>query len=254
MQKSSLLTHRGEALLAFRSIVVREGFPALYRGVIPAAVGSVLSWAFYFHWFHRAINVISPRVTNETGAHLMAGTVAGLVTSLATNPIWVVKVRLQLQGRDKVSRPYAGFMDGLVSIAREEGVRGLYKGIGPSILLVSHGAVQFTMYERFKEVLRRRHARVESGTTIKDSLIASTASKLMASVATYPMQVARTRMQERFADGRRYGRLDTALLYIFRTEGVRGLYRGLSANVMRVTPQAAVTFVTYEQILRLCAK
>lgn len=254
VERRTLFTPRGNALNAFRSIIVREGFPALYRGVVPAVVGSVLSWACYFHWFHRAIDLIAPRVTHETGAHLMSGSVAGLMTSLATNPIWVVKVRLQLQGRQKSCKPYAGFMDGLISIAKEEGMRGLYKGIGPSILLVSHGAVQFTMYERFKEMLRRRDVEREGGTSVKDSLMASTASKLVASVATYPMQVARTRMQERFADGRRYGRFDTAFSYIFRTEGVRGLYRGLSANIIRVTPQAAVTFVTYEQILKMCAK
>lgn len=254
VERRTLFTPRGEALRTFRSIIVREGVPALYKGVVPAVVGSVVSWACYFHWFHRAIDLIAPHVPHETGAHLMAGTVAGLMTSLVTNPIWVVKVRLQLQRREKCYKPYAGFMDGLASIAREEGMRGLYKGIGPSIVLVSHGAVQFTMYERFKEILRRRDVAREGGTSIKDSLMASTASKLVASVATYPMQVARTRMQERFADGRRYGRLDTAFLYIFRTEGVKGLYRGLSANIIRVTPQAAVTFVTYEQILRMYAK
>ena len=179
------------------------------------------------------------------------------MTSFATNPIWVVKVRLQLQRAGKSVapgyKPYAGFFDGLRSITREEGVRGLYRGIGPSVWLVSHGAVQFTMYERFKERLRQ-DADPQSGTTVLHSLIASTGSKLVASLATYPLQVARTRMQERFVDGRRYGNFHTAFMYIFRTEGIRGLYRGLSANVVRVTPQAAVTFITYEQILKLCAK
>lgn len=227
--------------------------------MIPASLGNVLSWACYFHVFHRLHATLNDSgvVSNDTASHLLAGTGAGLMTSVVTNPIWVVKVRLQLQGgRGDVvgTRPYAGFVDGLKSIAREEGVRGFYRGIGPSIWLVSHGALQFTLYERFKAQLRERQGGSEQGgTSVWHSLLASTASKLVASIATYPMQVARTRMQERFADGKRYGRFHTAFLYIFRSEGIRGLYRGLSANIVRVTPQAAVTFVTYEQILRICA-
>ena len=268
----STLSRPGDALRLFYRIATYEGIHALYKGVVPAALGSVMSWACYFHWFQRTKNIISFHVPYDTAAHLLSGTIAGLLTSLATNPIWVVKVRLQLQSlveqqrgngshTTAMKRPYNGFLDGLVSIAREEGMRGLYKGIGPSIILVSHGALQFTLYEKFKswlqsnpELLHENEDSTTSGTSVSHSLLASTASKLVASISTYPMQVSRTRMQERFADGNRYGRFDKAFMYILRTEGIQGLYRGLSANIARVTPQAAVTFITYEQVLKMCAQ
>lgn len=69
---------------------------------------------------------------------------------LITNPIWVVKTRLQLQrgGIRRGSIPkgspvtgstaqYRGFLDGVRKIALEEGVRGLYKGLGPSLVMVA---------------------------------------------------------------------------------------------------------------------
>lgn len=256
-----------------RYIIVHQGATSLYRGLFPASVGSVLSWAFYFHFFQRARNIISPYFRHPTAAHLLAGTVAGVITSVATNPIWVVKVRLQLQSERGRSlrpgaRPYSGLSDGLVTIIREEGVLGLYRGLSPSLWLVSHGALQFTLYEMVKSYLQRRkessldslvsfrnNANLgnEKAASVSDALIASTSSKLVASVTTYPLQVARTRMQERMADGVRYGSFHRALWHIAITEGVPGLYRGLTANILRVTPQAAVTFVTYEQILRMCA-
>ncbi|KAI0566864.1 Mitochondrial carrier [Gracilaria domingensis] len=252
----------GATLRAVRDMAVREGSIALYKGVVPAAFGSVVSWACYFHWFQQAHVFYRKRVRYDPVSHLLAGSTAGAMTSFATNPIWVVKVRLQLQAIHSVDRarlrPYSGFSDGLKSILREEGIRGLYRGLGPSLWLVSHGALQFTLYEQFKTWLKSQddignRRNPAATTTVYQSLVASTASKLIASVSTYPLQVARTRMQDRASDSERYRSFGRAFLHILRTEGIRGLYRGLSANVARVTPQAAVTFITYEQILGLSA-
>lgn len=265
---------------ALRYFATKQGVFSLYRGIVPASIGSVLSWACYFHFFQRGRGVISSHIpSHPTFAHLLSGTFAGVVTSIATNPIWVVKVRLQLQPaspsfRRSRLRPYDGFIDGLVTIVREEGVYGLYRGISPSLWLVSHGALQFTLYEGIKAWLRHsrsdailsqtdiRHSKRNfisnednsRLTSVSDALVASTASKLIASVSTYPLQVPRTRMQERMANGEKYGSFHRTLWHIVRTEGIRGLYCGLFANILRVTPQAAITFITYEQMLHLCAK
>lgn len=257
-----------------RSIISRHGVSSLYSGLAPASLGSVVSLACYFHMFQRARSVISPYLHQTTVAHLISGAAAGVMTSIATNPIWVVKVRLQLQSEQVAHRsglkPYTGLINGLVTIAREEGVIGLYRGLAPSLWLVSHGALQFTLYEMIKSELdQNRHQKNESSksslvraqfdsqrgkaASVSDALVASTASKIVASVSTYPLQVARTRMQERLVDGTKYGSFQRALWSIATKEGIAGLYRGLLTNIMRVTPQAAVTFVTYEQILKVWA-
>ncbi len=56
---------------------------------------------------------------------------------LVTNPIWLVKTRMALQQRAPAAGivPYKGLMDALVRIGKEEGIKGYYKGIGPSLLL-----------------------------------------------------------------------------------------------------------------------
>lgn len=265
-------------MLSLRQVIAHQGISSLYRGLFPASLGSVLSWAFYFHFFQRGRAVIAPYFpSHPTAAHLTSGVFAGIVTSVATNPIWVVKVRLQLQPtltmRREHARPYDGFFDGLLTIVREEGVYGLYRGLSPSLWLVSHGALQFTLYEGIKN--RLRHNRMdlvaEKGTSqekgrvfiskeddteyssLSDTLFASTLSKLIASVSTYPLQVARTRMQERMACGESYGSFFRTLWHIARFEGARGLYGGVFANILRVTPQAALTFITYEKILDVCS-
>lgn len=61
---------------------------------------------------------------------------------LIFNPLWVVKTRMTLQGAVSTARQYTGLVDAFRSIAREEGIRGFYKGVVPALLLTSHGAIQ----------------------------------------------------------------------------------------------------------------
>jgi solute carrier family 25 folate transporter 32 len=86
--------------------------------------------------------------------HLLSAAEAGSVVCVLTNPVWLVKTRLQLQGpAHGTHQPYTGFYDALRSILKEEGWRGLYKGLGPGLVLVSHGALQFMAYEEGRKLL-----------------------------------------------------------------------------------------------------
>lgn len=78
---------------------------------------------------------------------------AGLVTSLLTNPIWVIKTRMCLQ-RPGQPGSYRGLVDAVVQIYRTEGVASFYKGLVPSLFGVAHGAVQFMAYEELKKLFR----------------------------------------------------------------------------------------------------
>ena len=88
---------------------------------------------------------------------------AGAATMLITNPLWVVKTRLQTQnmgikmGRGANTALYKGTADALIRIAREEGLGGLYSGLGPSFLGVMHVVIQFPLYEEIKRRIAVRH-------------------------------------------------------------------------------------------------
>lgn len=291
---------------ALLSIQRREGIlRGLYKGALPAVIGSSLSWAVYFESYQRVKALLAGKgvrggggggegggsalAQSKTANHLLSGTLAGVLTVLVSNPVWLLKTRMQLQiGSDALapaapssgataatassssSSYYSNFRAAVASTWREEGVRGFYRGLGPSLLLVSHGAAQFAAYERMRAALLARGAaaaataddgrangRVPLGPqhdlqrrvlNIWENLFAATASKVFASVVTYPLQVARTRMQRRGADRSQYGTFARALRTIAAVEGVRGLYRGLMANLYRVTPSSAIMFVCYEQI------
>ena len=84
---------------------------------------------------------------------LSAGS-AGIMTSLTTNPIWVLKTRML--SSDKTSKgAYQSMWHGAKDVLKSEGLKGFWKGAGISLLGNSHGAVQFAVYEPLKNIWRR---------------------------------------------------------------------------------------------------
>ena len=261
--------YRGLAHAAARALA-DEGVRGLYRGAAPGALGSGVSWGAYFALYEaarararRARGGGEPTLADNLGAAWAAGS----LTSLLTNPLWLVKTRLQLQGQGAGAGgagaggagaggaggaaagmpPYRGMAHALASIARDEGVRGLYRGLAPALFLVSHGMIQFALLEELKRAAPAAVA--ASGASAATYLFAAAAaSKAVAATATYPYQVIKARVQQRVAAGtpREYVGLVDSARKIWRFEGARGFYKGFLPNVLRVAPQSAITISVYE--------
>lgn len=120
-----------------------------------------------------------------------------------TNPLWVVKTRLQTQGMPRELRMksnhhhatnYKGTLDALTTLLRKEGMRGMYVGLVPSLIGIAHVAIQFPLYEALKAHAARIRQR-EPDTLVATDLVAlSSAAKMVASTATYPHEVIRSQM------------------------------------------------------------
>ncbi|KFK28311.1 hypothetical protein AALP_AA8G499900 [Arabis alpina] len=136
---SSPPTYKNTAHAVF-TISRLEGLRGLYAGFFPAVIGSTVSWGLYFFFYGRAKERYSRGRDDEKlspGLHLASAAEAGGLVCLCTNPIWVVKTRLQLQTPLQQTR-YSGLLDAFRTIIKEEGPRGLYKGIVPGLVLVSN--------------------------------------------------------------------------------------------------------------------
>ncbi|EFJ06132.1 hypothetical protein SELMODRAFT_46825, partial [Selaginella moellendorffii] len=232
-----------------RSLAVifqNEGVAGMYRGLSPTIFALLPNWAVYFTAYEQMKGYLerrdgSPDKKLSPGEHMIAAVVAGSATNIATNPLWVVKTRLQTQQVKSGIAPYAGTFSSLVRIGREEGLRGLYSGLVPALVGVSHVAVQFPVYEHLKERL------ADSGTL--GVIGASAASKMIASTVTYPHEVVRSRLQEQGNSANpRYSGVVDCVQKIWKQEGIRGYYRGCATNLMRTTPAAVITFTSFEYI------
>lgn len=87
----------------------------------------------------------------------------GVVTSTATNPIWVIKTRLQLQGKQRM---YNSSFDCAKHIFKQEGIKGFYKGMSASYLGVAEGTIQWVIYENLKKRWAHTPAQMEDKRTV----------------------------------------------------------------------------------------
>ncbi|KAK3216966.1 hypothetical protein GRF29_1g1554041 [Pseudopithomyces chartarum] len=266
--RSSLLHIRetGEILWQVPKV---EGWRALFKGLGPNLIGVVPARAINFYTYGNGKQVISNYFNNgkeSAWVHLCAAAFAGVVTGTATNPIWLVKTRLQLDKNthaDGRGRQYKNALDCTMQTLRKEGVKGLYRGLTASYLGVTESTLQWMLYEQMKIGLAQREERVAKAgrpPTTWDQTVAWTGklsaagvAKFVAALITYPHEVVRTRLRQApLENGQlKYTGLAQCFKLIWREEGMAALYGGLVPHMFRVVPSAAIMFGTYEAVLKL---
>lgn len=236
-----------------------EGFGGYFKGLGPNLVGVIPARSINFFTYGNGKRILTDlNGGKETASvHLAAAATAGVITSTATNPIWVIKTRLQLQGNG--IRRYTGSMDCLVQILKEEGVRGLYKGMSASYLGVIEGTIQWGVYENLKKRWSVPkdlvvNSKLYGGKTVQDwagHLGAAATSKFIAACIAYPHEVIRTRLRQPAENGvRKYTGLYQCLRLVAKEEGAAALYGGMTPHLLRVVPNAAIMFFCYEAIVQ----
>lgn len=182
-----------------------------------------------------------------TFTQLMAsGTLAGLFQQVCTYPLETIRTRLTMGSLSP--HQYAGITDCLTKTVRDEGVRGLYKGLGPTILTGSpYVGLQMTFYEELNRVSPKRDSELANQAS---KLINGALAGIVAQTLTYPGDTVRRRMQ---TDGMRgetkmYANAWDCFSRVLKQEGVKTLFAGLYANVVRGIPGAGIQFAVYDWI------
>jgi len=280
--------HKYRGTLGSMGTILREeGIKGLYRGLGPQLFGFVPNWAIYFTVYKDAKRKLeewlpSPHTRDGEGrrregyawwsvgmhrsvTEMGAASTGGIVSSILMNPIWVVRTRLQtqalsmaqakLRGEKNVKPPYRSALHCMRVILEREGVEGFFKGLVPSLFGVTHVIIQFPLYEEMKRIMSEREGASVNELSSYGLLTASAVSKVVASTATYPIEVIRSRLQvqDGVIGGKYKGILD-CLTTTLREEGLAGLYGGLGTNLLRAIPSCVITFVTYELTARWLRK
>lgn len=92
---------------------------------------------------------------DDSVTHIVAAMTAGATGTIITNPLWVLKTRFMTQTLAPGETRYKHTGDAILRIYRNEGITSFYRGMLPSLAGVSHIALQFPLYEKFKVLYRK---------------------------------------------------------------------------------------------------
>ncbi|XP_061089021.1 probable mitochondrial glutathione transporter SLC25A39 isoform X2 [Conger conger] len=209
---------------------------------------------------------------------MLASGTGALLTSLFVTPLDVVKIRLQAQGSPfyqgkcfvycnglmdhlyvcqngasctswyKTSTHFSGTLDAFVKITRNEGVRSLWSGLPPTLVMaVPATVIYFTCYDQLRDFLC--FGMGYQG--IQVPLVAGGLARLGAVTVISPLELVRTKMQSRQLT---YSELRVCIRSSVAQEGWLSLWRGWGPTVLRDVPFSALYWFNYELVkAKLCA-
>ncbi|KAK9396266.1 calcium-binding mitochondrial carrier protein Aralar2 [Crotalus adamanteus] len=228
----------------FKKVLRYEGFFGLYRGLLPQLLGVAPEKAIKLtvndfvrdKFMHRDGSVPFP-------AEILAGGCAGGSQVIFTNPLEIVKIRLQVAGEITTGPRVSA-----LTVLRDLGFFGLYKGAKACFLRdIPFSAIYFPCYAHTKSAFAYENGQVGPGYL----LLAGAIAGMPAASLVTPADVIKTRLQVAARAGQTtYSGVIDCFGKILREEGPRAFWKGATARVFRSSPQFGVTLVTYELLQR----
>ncbi|XP_064944451.1 mitochondrial carrier protein CoAc2-like isoform X3 [Musa acuminata AAA Group] len=234
--------HTVGLLGSFQKILQTEGLLGFYRGngasvarIVPYAALHYMAYEQYRRW----IILGFPDVGKGPVLDLVAGSIAG--GTAVVGPSWL-KNKGPYHSSEQV---YRGILDCILKIHRQNGLRGLYRGVGPSLYgIFPYSGLKFYFYEELK-----RHIPEEHKQDVIMKLACGSLAALLGQTITYPLDVVRRQMQVQAlsTSNNKSGKgTFESLVMISQTQGWRQLFSGLSINYLKVVPSVAIGFTVYD--------
>ncbi|KAL5287616.1 SLC25A32 family protein [Megaselia abdita] len=184
--------------------------------------------------------------------HLVAGVSGGVTSTLLLHPLDLIKIRFAVNdGRTTTVPQYRGLGSAFSTIFKQEGLKGLYKGVTPNVWgSGSAWGFYFMFYNTIKTWIQGGNAATPLGPAMH--MIAAAEAGVLTLVMTNPIWVVKTRLCLQYdasttEKSGQYRGMIHALGDIYKQEGIRGLYRGFIPGMLGVS-HGALQFMTYEEM------
>lgn len=236
------------ALECFARIKDQEGILSFWRGNTIHIPLTAINQAFNFA-LKDTIRSMLKKSNNEDkwvvlARNIFAGALAASISLLMVYPFqsgFVKRTSDVLSPETGMTRQYKGIIDIWKQVIHKDGVRGLYKGMGLTLVGVAiHRGLYFGLYDSMKSLV-----------TPKSSFVTAFALgwgvSLTAAAVVYPMSVLQRRLILTTGHGLKYKSIPHAAAEIMKREGVRGFYRGYAFSLVQ-TIGGALLLVTYDVI------
>ncbi|KAI0718952.1 mitochondrial carrier [Cerioporus squamosus] len=232
-----------------RKVFRNEGFLGFYRGLGPQLIGVAPEKAIKLtvndFIRSRAMDPETGRIS--LGWELVAGGSAGGCQVIFTNPLEIVKIRLQIQG--EAAKLEGAVPKGAGHIIRSLGLLGLYKGASACLLRdIPFSAIYFPAYAHLKKDIFNEGYNGKQ-LSFFETLTSAAVAGMPAAYFTTPADVVKTRLQVEARTGQtHYKGLVDAFVKIYREEGFKAFFKGGPARIIRSSPQFGFTLVAYEYL------
>lgn len=232
-----------------QSIFQSEGVVGFWRGNLAACVRVVPHKAVLFGFSDVYKDAFRGMASGGEGklpvwGAFVAGSLSGFTASVLTYPLDLVRTRLSGHIGDKVK--YSGIYDTFAVTTREEGVRALFRGIGPTLFgSIPYEGIKFGSYDLLKTLLPED---IDPKADYIGKMVCGGGAGMIATILTYPNDTVRRRLQMQGQGGSKilYSSAIDCYVKLYRHEGMGVYYRGLLPTLVRAMPNMGVQFATYD--------
>ncbi|XP_032664163.1 calcium-binding mitochondrial carrier protein SCaMC-2 isoform X2 [Odontomachus brunneus] len=244
-------TRHCNIMSCFRYMVREGGLRSLWRGnginVLKIAPESALKFMAYDQ-LKKAIKGTDEKCELGLFERFCAGSCAGGISQTVVYPLEVLKTRLALRKTGE----YSGMIDAIRKIYRQGGISSFYRGYIPNLIgIIPYAGIDLAVYETLKNSIV-----IHKPLSIYDKkekpafwilLLCGTMSSTAGQVCSYPLALVRTRLQAEIVPVPGTPQTMISMFKdIISREGLRGLYRGITPNFLKVAPSVSISYVVYE--------
>ncbi|KAL3636543.1 hypothetical protein CASFOL_018842 [Castilleja foliolosa] len=276
MQVASNNAVERSAVSVIKGLLKTDGIPGLYRGFGTVITGAIPTRIIFLTALETtkvaAYKTVQPFKLSEPTKAAIANGVAGMMASLCTQtvfvPVDVVSQRLMVQGYSGHAK-YNGGLDVVRKVIKADGIRGLYRGFGLSVITYSpSSAVWWASYGASQRFIWRRIYMFTTGFTgtrhLDDGIAAPSGQNIVlvqaaggiiagatASSITTPLDTIKTRLQVMGQEKRPSAR--QVVRNLIAEDGWTGFYRGLGPRFFSMSAWGTSMILSYEYLKRMCS-
>ncbi|EFC40156.1 predicted protein [Naegleria gruberi] len=240
----------------FFNIENMKGIVGLWRGTIPTFWRYLPGGAMYFGSIHFLRN--GPLNKNngfpQTVNDFLIGAISKSSATIATMPILVVKTRFE-SIHAMESTKSRGLISTITEIHKQQGMRGLFTGVVPTLIRdIPYSGLFYVFYRQTNDFLTWfKLGSTDSNQLISIAAVSSVIAGATATLITHPFDLVRTRMQLPNQGG--YNGFMDALITIPKEEGLRTLFfRGIIPKILKRGLAHAISWSLYESTVKVATQ
>lgn len=230
---------------ALRTIAHQEGISALWKGNGPALLMVAPYASIQLAAFYQLERTASATVPKPYMA-LTLGAISAALATVCTYPLDLLRTRLAAQPEPKM---YLNLPHAVRTIVRDEGLRGLYSGLQPTMIeIMPYMAIHFALYEHMKHatLYHCQLAHLHPHHSLAIGAFSGTVSKLLTLPLDNAKKIMQVQAQFRKTQPQYYRGIFHVLQRLWITNGLAGWFRGASPSILKAAPNSAITFMVYE--------